>query len=129
MGCKLSTALSVAEDVIEHLQEQQDGKDEAGQQQQSSAAAVSGGSASYVLSSLPPGAETAKVRNVYDGDTLTLVDERRVRYVECGLWLPGSREQEVWSTCERSLTWTIHFTSPNSSFINLLTFCFWSFDK
>ena len=82
MGCKLSTALSVAEDVIEHLQgQQQDGKDEAGQQQSSAAAPAVSGSASYILSSLPSGAETAKVRNVYDGDTLTLVDERRVRYV------------------------------------------------
>ena len=83
MGCKLSTALSVAEDVIEHLQEQhQDGKDEQEAGEQQAASAVSGGSASYILSSLPSGAETAKVRNVYDGDTLTLVDERRVRYVE-----------------------------------------------
>mmetsp|Transcript_67388 Transcript_67388/g.99887 ORF Transcript_67388/g.99887 Transcript_67388/m.99887 type:complete len:226 (-) Transcript_67388:338-1015(-) len=36
---------------------------------------------SPIYDKLPSGAEKHKVRNVYDGDTLTLVDERRVRFL------------------------------------------------
>jgi endonuclease YncB( thermonuclease family) len=50
----------------------------------SSAAPISSssGKTSPVYPSLPKsGAEKFKVRNVYDGDTLTLIDERRVRVI------------------------------------------------
>jgi endonuclease YncB( thermonuclease family) len=47
---------------------------------------------SPVYSSLPSGAESARVRNVYDGDTLTLTDERRVRFL--GIDTPELKENQ-----------------------------------
>lgn len=43
--------------------------------------ASSSSGTSPIYSSLPGGTEQFQVRNVYDGDTLTLVDERRVRVI------------------------------------------------
>mmetsp|Transcript_7425 Transcript_7425/g.18607 ORF Transcript_7425/g.18607 Transcript_7425/m.18607 type:complete len:282 (+) Transcript_7425:67-912(+) len=40
---------------------------------------VNAGTSSPTYETLPSGAQKLRVRNVYDGDTLTLVDERRVR--------------------------------------------------
>lgn len=42
--------------------------------------------------SLPEGAEKVQVRNVYDGDTLTLIDERRVRFL--GIDTPELKEKQ-----------------------------------
>ena len=50
------------------------------------------GGLSAWYSSLPSGAEKVIVRNVYDGDTLTLVDERRVRFL--GIDTPEIKEKQ-----------------------------------
>jgi endonuclease YncB( thermonuclease family) len=54
--------------------------------------AVVYGKESPVYKSLPSGAEKYMVRNVYDGDTLTLVDERRVRFL--GIDTPELKEKQ-----------------------------------
>lgn len=52
----------------------------------------SGSSGGAVHSSLPSDAEKHTVRNVYDGDTLTLTDERRVRLL--GVDTPEIKERQ-----------------------------------
>lgn len=47
---------------------------------------------SAVYNKLPAGAEKHRVRNVYDGDTLTLTDERRVRLL--GVDTPEIKEKQ-----------------------------------
>mmetsp|Transcript_26932 Transcript_26932/g.41248 ORF Transcript_26932/g.41248 Transcript_26932/m.41248 type:complete len:236 (-) Transcript_26932:192-899(-) len=86
MGCNFSTIQETVTDFVEEsLKEgqQQNTGDDAGQ---------SGSGVSSVYDSLPPGAETHRVRNVYDGDTLTLVDERRVRFL--GIDTPEIKEKQ-----------------------------------
>lgn len=53
------------------------------------------GGVSAVHKDLPAGAEMFKVRNVYDGDTLTLTDERRVRFL--GIDCPEVKEKQAFS--------------------------------
>jgi micrococcal nuclease len=55
----------------------------------------SGSDNSAVYSSLPSEAEKVTVRNVYDGDTLTLTDERRVRFL--GIDTPEIKENQPYS--------------------------------
>lgn len=59
---------------------------------QTSHTAIGGGDLSPIYSSLPSGAIKVKVRNVYDGDTLTLVDERRIRFL--GMDTPELKPKE-----------------------------------
>ena len=65
-------------------------------------------------SSLPKGAQKFKVRNVYDGDTLTLVDERRVRLL--GVDTPELKQKQPFaqdakdytkSRCDNKYIWLI----------------------
>ena len=56
------------------------------------AASGEGGGTSPVYSQLPSGAEKQAMRNVYDGDTLTLRDERRVRFL--GVDTPELKEHQ-----------------------------------
>jgi micrococcal nuclease len=51
---------------------------------------------------LPAGAELQTVRNVYDGDTLTLVDERRVRFL--GIDTPEIKEQQAFAQEAKAYT-------------------------
>jgi micrococcal nuclease len=62
----------------------------------------SGSGTSPVYSSLPAGAEKVKVRNVYDGDTLTLTDERRVRFL--GIDTPEIKEKQPYAQEAKSYT-------------------------
>ena len=62
----------------------------------------SSGKLSPTYSSLPSEAETVKVRNVYDGDTLTLTDERRVRFL--GIDTPELKENQPFSQEARDYT-------------------------
>lgn len=67
------------------------------EEQAASGTAIAAGSSSSsattpVYSELPSGAEEFPVRNVYDGDTLTLKDERRVRFL--GVDTPELKEQQ-----------------------------------
>ncbi|GKY98138.1 hypothetical protein MPSEU_000771600 [Mayamaea pseudoterrestris] len=57
---------------------------------------------SPTYSSLPSGTESAKVRNVYDGDTLTLTDERRVRLI--GIDTPELKENQPYAQEARDYT-------------------------
>jgi micrococcal nuclease len=52
-------------------------------------------SESPVYTSLPKGTQKFPVRNVYDGDTLTLVDERRVRFL--GIDTPELKEKQAFA--------------------------------
>ena len=52
--------------------------------------------------SLPAGAEKVLVRNVYDGDTLTLVDERRVRFL--GIDTPEIKEKQPFAEQAKAYT-------------------------
>ncbi len=58
----------------------------------SAAAATVYGGQSPRYPKLPPGAQKYQVRNVYDGDTLTLIDERRVRFL--GIDTPELAEKQ-----------------------------------
>ena len=50
---------------------------------------------SPIYPNLPKGAQKHKVRNVYDGDTLTLIDERRVRFL--GIDTPELKEKQAFA--------------------------------
>lgn len=56
---------------------------------------AAGSASSPVYPSLPAGAEPVRVRNVYDGDTLTLADERRVRFL--GIDTPELKEKQPYA--------------------------------
>ncbi|KAL7553450.1 hypothetical protein ACHAWF_016737 [Thalassiosira exigua] len=60
------------------------------------------GGCGAVHPSLPSDAEQHLVRNVYDGDTLTLVDERRVRLL--GIDTPEIKEQQPYAQEAKSYT-------------------------
>jgi endonuclease YncB( thermonuclease family) len=55
-----------------------------------------------IYPSLPAGAEKIHVRNVYDGDTLTLMDERRVRFL--GVDAPEIKEQQAFAQESKDYT-------------------------
>ena len=57
---------------------------------------------SAVYPSLPAGAEQVQVRNVYDGDTLTLTDERRVRFL--GIDTPEIKEKQPFAQEAKAYT-------------------------
>jgi micrococcal nuclease len=85
MGCNFS---SIVEEIT-------------GQVQAASATSGDAGSAG-VHSQLPAGAEKYTVRNVYDGDTLTLVDERRVRLL--GIDTPEIKENQPYAQEAKAYT-------------------------
>lgn len=87
MGCNWS---SVVEEITEQVQ---------------TASVTAGGasaSGSAVYEQLPAGAEQYTVRNVYDGDTLTLVDERRVRFL--GIDTPEIKENQPFAQEAKAYT-------------------------
>ena len=61
-----------------------------------------GGGLSPIYLSLPEDAEQVDVRNVYDGDTLTLRDERRVRFL--GIDTPEIKEHQPFSQEAKAYT-------------------------
>ena len=70
-------------------------KDNAASTNFTAPANVTNGGVSPIYKNLPPGAKMFKVRNVYDGDTLTLIDERRVRLL--GIDCPEVKEKQAFS--------------------------------
>lgn len=102
MGNCLTTALNTVQEVSETLQEQQQQQPQQQQQQTHSTSqqqahdgstfGTSSGGPSPIHPSLPAGAEKHHVRNVYDGDTLTLTDERRVRLL--GIDTPEIKQKQ-----------------------------------
>jgi micrococcal nuclease len=110
MGNCLGTVQQIVEDVAEanKQQQQQQGSSLPQQQHQPTTKPQAGGHASTsgalspVYSSLPNGAEEGAVRNVYDGDTLTLTDERRVRFL--GIDTPEVKEKQPFSQESKAYT-------------------------
>jgi len=105
MGQCLSIAIDVLKAQQQEEENQQNGShpQQQQQQQQPSAPLLNNESKlSPVYASLPSDAEQYKVRNVYDGDTLTLVDERRVRFL--GVDTPEIKEQQPFSQEAKAYT-------------------------
>jgi micrococcal nuclease len=91
MGQCLSAVNQIAEQV-----------EEAQAQQQAASAHPTDGALSPVYPALPQGAEKVTVRNVYDGDTLTLRDERRVRFL--GIDTPELKEKQPFAAEAKAYT-------------------------
>lgn len=103
MGCGFSKAdiiEQIAEPFMAVTGEQPSAVSSSGGQP--SAASSSGGESSAVYRELPSGATKAAVRNVYDGDTLTLVDERRVRFL--GIDTPEIKEKQEFAQEAKNYT-------------------------
>jgi len=96
MGCNWSAIQARVEDFVEDQQQQQQ------QAAQATTGAVGSSKLSAVRDSLPDGAEQHTVRNVYDGDTLTLVDERRVRLL--GIDTPEIKEKQAFAQEAKAYT-------------------------
>lgn len=94
MGNCLGTTLKTVQEIAEVLNEQnqQDAQQNQQQQQTGAVPTSSPSGLSPIYPSLPEGAEQHDVRNVYDGDTLTLIDERRVRFL--GIDTPEIKEKQ-----------------------------------
>ena len=106
---KMGQCLSASKPIIEalltelakpapgahHHQQQQ-------QQQQTASGPVAGGQSGAVHPSLPAGAEKHRVRNVYDGDTLTLTDERRIRLL--GIDTPEIKDKQPFAQEAKAYT-------------------------
>lgn len=89
---------AAAQDVVQ--QQQQGASSSAAVPHAAAAAGTTGLSPLYP--SLPAGAEKVLVRNVYDGDTLTLVDERRVRFL--GIDTPEIKEKQPFAEQAKAYT-------------------------
>ena len=106
----MGLCLSVLEAVLETSDEQQQqAPDKVDLPEQCDA-----GGLSPRYNSLPKGAQKFRVRNVYDGDTLTLVDERRVRLL--GVDTPELKQKQPFaqdakdytkSRCDKEDIWLI----------------------
>jgi micrococcal nuclease len=77
---------------------------------------ASGKGLSAVHSTLPSDAEQVSVRNVYDGDTLTLTDERRVRLL--GIDTPEIKEQQPYAQESKAYTKHLIDSHPNDVYIS-----------
>jgi endonuclease YncB( thermonuclease family) len=71
---------------------------------------------SAVYSSLPADAERVQVRNVYDGDTLTLKDERRARLL--GIDCPEIKEQQPYAQEAKAYTKDLIEAHENDVYIS-----------
>jgi endonuclease YncB( thermonuclease family) len=80
-------------------EQQKEAQKEQQQQQQQQSADVG---LSPIYPSLPSDAEQVTVRNVYDGDTLTLTDERRVRFL--GIDTPEIKEKQPFAQEAKAYT-------------------------
>jgi micrococcal nuclease len=96
VAIELLATLSAAQSQNENDQQQQQ------QNQQQTPTTPTTGSVSPIYSSLPAGAEQHRVRNVYDGDTLTLTDERRVRFL--GIDTPEIKEKQPFAQEAKAYT-------------------------
>ena len=87
MGNCLNGALDAVTDAL-----QEGGNTDTGG---AAAATATTDGASPVYASLPADAEQHRVRNVYDGDTLTLANDKRVRFL--GVDTPELRERQPYA--------------------------------
>ena len=108
MGQCLSLAKPIVQEVLTDLANEAAGSkpasSSAGPPGPASAAAVpeAGEQSGAIHASLPDDAEQHPVRNVYDGDTLTLIDERRVRLL--GIDTPEIKEQQPFAQEAKAYT-------------------------
>ena len=107
MGQCLSFAKPIVEEVISDLAKEAnkaaEGASSEAPQAAAEAEAPSQKSTSGAIHpSLPDDAEQHTVRNVYDGDTLTLIDERRVRLL--GIDTPEIKEQQPFAQEAKAYT-------------------------
>ena len=106
MGQCLAIAKPLVEEVVKEVLagEKSENTGDGGEPTTSTAAAPSSSSngSGAIHSSLPDDAEQHSVRNVYDGDTLTLVDERRVRLL--GIDTPEIKEQQPYAEEAKAYT-------------------------
>ncbi|CAB9500388.1 function [Seminavis robusta] len=91
MGQCLSIFIELLKAAQEEEQQQQQQQTHH-QEPPSTAETSSSPNAAATYPSLPADAEQHRVRNVYDGDTLTLTDERRVRFL--GIDTPEIKEKQ-----------------------------------
>jgi micrococcal nuclease len=133
MGNCLTSALTAIEATSEALENVQDQRQDNQHQQEQTDATTSShvGGASPIYSSLPPGAEKHHVRNVYDGDTLTLTDESRVRFLgidtpEIKAKQPFAEEAKEYtkSRCDKRDVWLSFEGDRNDHYGRLLAFVF-----
>jgi endonuclease YncB( thermonuclease family) len=94
----MGQCLSAVQQVVETVEQQQQQQ----QQPPPTDTAPSGDKLSPIYPSLPANAEKHTVRNVYDGDTLTLVDERRVRFL--GIDTPEIKEKQPFAEEAKAYT-------------------------
>lgn len=92
----MGQCLSIANEFLQQAQEQAAAGEEQNKQPSST------GGLSPVYASLPSDAEQHHVRNVYDGDTLTLTDERRVRFL--GIDTPEIKEKQPFAQEAKAYT-------------------------
>jgi endonuclease YncB( thermonuclease family) len=102
MGGCFSTVQEIVHDVHESTNAFVAGASTPDAPAKSSTAGSSHAGVSPIYSQLPDGAEKHKVRNVYDGDTLTLTDERRVRFL--GIDTPEVKEKQAFSQEAKAYT-------------------------
>jgi len=104
MGQCLSTTLQILGAVAEAQQQEDDDANQQQSQQHSQQQSVpaTSGKVTPVYPSLPPDAKKYRVRNVYDGDTLTLTDEQRVRFL--GIDTPEIKENQPFAQEAKAYT-------------------------
>ncbi|KAL3781050.1 hypothetical protein HJC23_012834 [Cyclotella cryptica] len=108
MGQCLSFAKPIVEEIVQQaLNEsskptEEESATEGSSSGQPTLSASTGERSSAIYSTLPDGAEQHTVRNVYDGDTLTLTDERRVRLL--GIDTPELKERQPFAEEAKAYT-------------------------
>lgn len=114
----VNQVVEVVNEVVEHLEEQQQELPHVDDK-------------SLFHETLPNGAEKAKVRNVYDGDTLTLTDERRVRFLmidtpEIKERQPYAQEAKAYtkSLCDKTGIWLVYGDEKKDHYGRLLAFIY-----
>lgn len=95
MGQCLGVAAEVAQQVLDDENKHQ-------QQQDTTPSPANSSSNAAVHAFLPDGAEQYTVRNVYDGDTLTLTNEKRVRFL--GIDTPEIKQKQPFAQEAKAYT-------------------------
>ena len=102
MGQCLSATKPIVEAVLTELAKPPPGAAASAAAAAAAPVSVGAGQRGAVYPSLPAGAERHRVRNVYDGDTLTLTDERRVRFL--GIDTPEIKDKQPFAQEAKAYT-------------------------
>jgi endonuclease YncB( thermonuclease family) len=98
----MGQCLSILVDVLQAASQEQQQQPQQESQPQGTPDSASSPDAAASYSALPANAEKQEVRNVYDGDTLTLKDGRRVRLL--GVDTPEVKEQQPFAQEAKAYT-------------------------